>query len=169
MSNTIWESVITKEFLEEEYVKNKKGCYAIAKMVGCDPSTIIIYCDKLGIPIRTRLKRDLSGEKFGNLTVISRISKGFWKCACICGEYINASSHDLTHVRRTSCGCTKGNTLWRGYGDISGNFFGKIKKSARERKLEFSITVGEIWNLYLKQDKKCALTRCRNISKSSLW
>lgn len=47
---------------------------------------------------------------------------------------------------------------WKGCGDISGSIFGFIRINAKDRNLEFSITIEYIWNLFLKQNKKCAIT-----------
>jgi hypothetical protein len=44
------------------------------------------------------------------------------------------------------------------YKGISGDNFSSIRKSARERNFEFKIDIKYLWDLYIKQDKKCALT-----------
>jgi hypothetical protein len=49
-------------------------------------------------------------------------------------------------------------TGWLGYQEISSTYFKNLKTGARNRKLEFSITIEEIWDLYIKQKRKCALT-----------
>lgn len=43
-------------------------------------------------------------------------------------------------------------------------FFNKIKKSAEQRNIEFSdeITLEYLWNLFLKQGERCALTGDKN-------
>lgn len=50
------------------------------------------------------------------------------------------------------------NRLWTGYEGISGTYFSGIKKSAKERSIEFNITIEFIWDLLIKQNKKCALS-----------
>lgn len=50
------------------------------------------------------------------------------------------------------------NIRWTGYGEISGSTFHKIKNLAvqrKNRKLEFSITIEYMWNLFLEQNRKC--------------
>lgn len=42
--------------------------------------------------------------------------------------------------------------------DIKNSTFCGVKRGARVRNLEYSITLEQAWELYLKQDKKCALT-----------
>ena len=41
---------------------------------------------------------------------------------------------------------------------ISRSYLTKYKSSAKHRNIEFSITVDDIWDLYIKQNKKCALS-----------
>ena len=67
--------------------------------------------------------------------------------------------------KQKACGCLQGNRKkgkehcrYKGYGDITGSVWYKIKKGALKRKLDFSITIEEIWELFIQQDKKCALT-----------
>ncbi len=42
--------------------------------------------------------------------------------------------------------------------EISGVLWRKIQHGAKKRKLSFNITIEELWTLYLKQNKCCALT-----------
>lgn len=53
---------------------------------------------------------DLTGKRFGKLTVIERDGidkhrRALWKCACSCGNEIIASTSDLKCGNRKSCGC----------------------------------------------------------------
>lgn len=45
-----------------------------------------------------------------------------------------------------------------GYEEISGKFFYCIKRNAITRNIEFNITIKQVWDLYIKQNKKCALS-----------
>lgn len=47
---------------------------------------------------------------------------------------------------------------WTGYGEICGSHFARIKHGAETRNLEFNITIEQIWELFLKQKRKCALS-----------
>lgn len=44
-------------------------------------------------------------------------------------------------------------------GDISGTYFTYLRRKARERNLVFSLSKEYLWNLFLSQNKKCALTK----------
>ena len=52
---------------------------------------------------------NLSGKKFGKLTVIERsyCSNGFifWKCKCECGNITHVSGNNLKRGNTSSCGC----------------------------------------------------------------
>lgn len=47
---------------------------------------------------------------------------------------------------------------WRGYGEISQSQFGDIRYGAKDRNIEFNITIEYLWELFLKQDRLCALS-----------
>lgn len=56
--------------------------------------------------------RDLSGQKFGRLTVIELAVKAankrpHWKCLCECGNETVASSNNIVRGVTRSCGCFK--------------------------------------------------------------
>jgi hypothetical protein len=116
------------------------------------------------------------GNKFGKLLAIEEVEKrklgGIrYKCLCDCG---NTHEAFATHLRRgliTHCGCTphRGSKhhQWTGVGEISSGFwYDHIVRSAngsklnnRERKSkELTLTIDEAWDLFLIQNKKCALS-----------
>lgn len=84
-----------------------------------------------------------------------------WLVECIyCG---NKRKLDKYHMERNkSCGCQKNGIIkranYKGYQLISGSYWNSIKKNASSRGLELSITKEYIWELYLKQSKRCALS-----------
>ena len=66
-------------------------------------------CEKKGI---SGIKKDLSGKKFGKLTVIkySHTEEGgqsFWECECECGNKIIVRGSQLVRKKTQSCGCLK--------------------------------------------------------------
>lgn len=48
--------------------------------------------------------KDLTGMKYGRLTVIERVGDR-WKCSCECGNIVEQDTYNLTHGRAVSCGC----------------------------------------------------------------
>lgn len=75
---------------------------------------------------------DLSGRKYGRLTVIKRVSKpGMpvrWRCRCDCGRFTTATTGDLQSGHKKSCGClTHGGRKPRpAQNDLTGKRFGKL-------------------------------------------
>lgn len=118
-------------------------------------------------------KIEIIGEKFGKLKVISVHSKTRdgherYICSCDCGNNHNVLKAHLLSGKITSCGCgrPKGSShkQWDGVGDISGDFwYNHIIRSAtgdkgKRKELELSIDKTYAWNLFLFQNKKCALS-----------
>lgn len=50
------------------------------------------------------------------------------------------------------------NPTWAGIGDISGSFYSNIKSQAKFRGIEFTLTKQDFWDLFIKQNKRCALS-----------
>lgn len=118
------------------------------------------------------MKNDI-GKKFGMLTPIvqQKDKNGYntrYLCNCDCGATHSVSKTHLRSGKITHCGCQRSvgakHTSWTGVGDISSGFwYDKIIRSAsgqkgnrRVKKVE--ITIQEAWDLFLKQDRKCALS-----------
>ncbi len=59
--------------------------------------------------ISQKFTKDITGQKFGKLTVIERVEnkKGrvCWKCLCECGQEVIVSSNSLVRHKTMSCGC----------------------------------------------------------------
>ena len=49
----------------------------------------------------------------------------------------------------------KSSKHWRGYEEISGSHWCNIKRCAKSRNIQFDITIDYIWNLFIKQERKC--------------
>ena len=115
-------------------------------------------------------KHDLTGCIFSKLTVLKLESNTdpvshnrYWLCRCDCGTVKKIPQSHLTGKRVRSCGCQQfplrsEHPAWKGCGEFSGTFFNTIRSSAKTRGLEFSISKEYIWGLFLKQNRKCALT-----------
>lgn len=115
---------------------------------------------------------DLVGKKFNKLTVKSRASSTrsgmtMWVCVCDCGNETKVGAKHLKEGKQKSCGCHRlrkgpNHELWAGVGDMSMSWFHhhiiRETKQFRRPKLPVTITKEYLWNLYLKQDRKCALT-----------
>lgn len=47
---------------------------------------------------------------------------------------------------------------WKGCGDMPASIFSNIKRNSVKRKIDFDLNIEFLWNLYVSQDKKCALS-----------
>lgn len=117
--------------------------------------------------------KDLTGQKFGLLIVIdfagtSRVgvlkkNRAYWNCLCECGNLKSIVGTSLSNGNARSCGCQilksrSKNAKWSGYELISGSHWDRIRASAKQRNLEFSITIQDAWNQFIKQEGLCSLS-----------
>jgi hypothetical protein len=110
---------------------------------------------------------DLTGKVINNITVLEPIKTTKktvnWKCQCHCGKVFITPGVCLRRKNAIrSCGCKRRETLrtkmWKGYKEISGDYWSRLKKGAIARNFPFQITIEDVWKLYLRQDGKCGLT-----------
>lgn len=60
------------------------------------------------------LPRDMTGLKFGRLTVVERYpAPSSWVCECTCGTQIVAKSNNIQNGNTSSCGCLRRETSSR--------------------------------------------------------
>lgn len=112
------------------------------------------------------------GEVFGKLVIEEKIERPLglnyggeeWvKCKCACGNTISVAYRALVYKKTKSCGCVNRrrgpeHKDWRGCGEISMDHFSTYKRNAKAKNREFSITLEYAWELFLKQNRKCAIT-----------
>lgn len=94
--------------------------------------------------------------------------QAYWNCICECGLSKKIDAHHLNAKTTKSCGCFKqrnlnrisgpNNSRWKGYKDISLAYWSRIVQRAKKRDLEINITIEYIWDLFIQQNQKCALT-----------
>lgn len=115
--------------------------------------------------------RNFSGERRGSLLVLRPLGKMHGKrngraemhylCRCDCGVELPVRQQYLQRGKMKSCGCSRQgnkNYGWKGHGEIAGQYWTQMKKGARERNLDFDLKLEDIWDLFLKQKRLCALT-----------
>lgn len=125
----------------------------------------------------------LANQKFGRLTALEVSGKDkfgarMWKCQCVCGNIVHVRTTALKMGHTTSCGCykkevnsstakkiakerggdRKKSLSWKGYQDIPHTYFSTLQYNAKVRKLDFDITIEYLWDLFVKQGRKCALS-----------
>lgn len=111
--------------------------------------------------------KSLIGEKFGKLTVVDcagmKAKRVRWNCKCDCGNTKTVVGVYLTQGETASCGCDRyktgaKNPLWEGYEEITGKMWSGIKNGAKVRNFEITVSIEEIWQKFLAQNRKCAIT-----------
>ena len=66
------------------------------------------------------MMNDLTGQRFGRLTVLSYAGNQKWNCKCDCGKETVVFTSNLTRNHTTSCGCARGTgIIGRAVGDIT--------------------------------------------------
>jgi hypothetical protein len=106
------------------------------------------------------------GSIVGNWEIISERYKkdNIWynDCQCICGTIRPVRNWWLTHSKTFGCGCsnTKGRFKSKCVGELSSSYFTSFKFSRKSKNIYFSeeITLDYLWELFLKQDRKCAIS-----------
>jgi len=110
---------------------------------------------------------DLKGKKFGKLLVKEfaghKNNLRQWLCVCDCGNEKIVRGGHLTKGFTKSCGCESHpsksqHKSWKGYEEIPLDFFTTIKRNAERRNIEFDITIEYLWELFVKQNKRCSLS-----------
>lgn len=172
--------MIDEVYLRKAYLVDKKTMSQIAIEKLCCVSTVKKHIDKYGIPTRPRgsFPEDLTGKTFGLLRVIKMYKekikyRTYTRCECYCAGCGNTKIVRAEHLRfgnYSSCGCSRGkkksdNVKWKGCGEISGYMWSlirityeKSKKSKKAKDRKFLIELEYIWDLYIKQNRRCAIS-----------
>lgn len=102
---------------------------------------------------------NLTNQVFDQLEVLEfegmigdKRKRATFKCKCSCGNIISVSGDHLSSGHSTQCR----KCIGRQYcGEISGSYFSQLRDKARRRGKIFTITKEDIWEQFLKQDRKC--------------
>lgn len=127
-------------------------------------------CRQLGYRDRTKNKiktlnnaiSDMVGRRSGLLVIekffkIDKWQKRMWVCRCDCGQTTIVYDSHFKMGDRISCGCLN-NGPWKGYGEIPKKYFSSLKKGAESRNFIFDVSMEYLWELYILQNGKCALS-----------
>lgn len=122
-------------------VKNQDGRFV--KQINLDSNIAEI----IDMYITQELSTYVIGKHFSvDKTIINRILKN-----ADIPLRNNSTSHKISSGRK--------NSRWTGHEEITGAYWSSVVYGAtKARNLEFNITIEECWNLFLKQNRKCALT-----------
>lgn len=166
------------DLINELYYKQNQSRQQIADALGVAKITLLRFLERESIVLGRRGYQvpELKGQVFGRLTVESYVGKNKhgknrWLCQCSCGNNKVIDQASFTRGLTTSCGCLKNSIAFKGYGDISRNYWRKTQKSAAQRGLDFSITIEKAWEIFISQDNRCAISGveinlCRDYNSS---
>lgn len=117
---------------------------------------------------------DLTNKRFGSLVAIEptterRDGSVVWRCRCDCGKECTVNTRHLNRKnhRVRSCGCqqykkSSEHRQWTGVGEISGTWFRahitRENSQTARTKVPVTVTKEQLWELFLKQGRRCALT-----------
>lgn len=160
MRNNKHKIKVTKDFLIEYYINKKLTVKQLSELTGYCKSSIRTFLINFGIEKNIQ-GNDLTGQIFYNIKInklhhIGKMANAYWECECLdCKNKIILSSTDLKYRKFKNCGCKEIIFI---QDTTCGKHFLLTKYSATKKNLEINITPHFMWNLYLKQDKKCALS-----------
>jgi hypothetical protein len=118
------------------------------------------------MPSRRIRRLNLVGHTFPGYEVLgrSRIEglKWLWWAKCLaCGKVRERSATVLD--KQKSCGCLSfpehtASRMWKGCGELSGQFYVTIRCRARKRKVEWGVSIQYLWELFSSQKGLCSLS-----------
>jgi hypothetical protein len=114
---------------------------------------------------------DLTGQRFGKLHIAGRSTdyvykdgrkRVRWVCLCDCGNVKHILGSAIKRGQTKSCGCLHKQQLskrtWRAYEEISGVYWSRLQTDAKKRTLIWDISPAYAWDVFISQQRKCALT-----------
>ena len=157
--------VLTEEILRKEYVENKRSTTDIGAQFGVGPNTVAYRLRQFGMRVRSNSEvriSDIEGQKFGKFTAVkqaghTKAGAVIWECVCECGNVRNVVQVSLTNGRRTKCKeCLYREKVTRD--EIPACYWSQIIKSAESRNIDFNLNRKEMFDLFEKQKRKCAIS-----------
>ncbi len=111
---------------------------------------------KTSLKRRNKLQYDLTGQKFGKLTILhenglDKWHQIIWNCLCECGNFHGVITAKLISGHTKSCGCGMGTQLSNGEAAFN-ILFGRYKAAAVRR--------GYIFELTKKQFERLTSSNC---------
>jgi hypothetical protein len=157
---------ITKEQVEFIYFNNNRHINKTCEELGVGKTWLNEFIIENNIP--RKRNRDLTNEKFNKLLVIKKAEElvhgeRAWICQCECGATRIKRTSELINYRYISCGCHihrngAQHPNWKGCGEIASAEYSRIRNSAAKRNMVFEPTIQDLWELFLKQERQCAIS-----------
>lgn len=158
--------LLTKEFLYEHYVVQRKSVHTIAKEFNIKSSNSISqYLKKYGI-VRSGLRdskniltKEFLIEHYVNQNLSLKdvaIAAGFKRKSIVKNALIKHGISIREHTKSKKM--EDHNFKKRKHHTIPSRYFCSLVESAKKREIDFYITIDFLWELFEKQNKKCALS-----------
>ena len=157
---------ITKAKLKHLIFLEGKTQREASNILGCTEALISKRLKEYGLRKSTADK--YIGQRFGLLTPLSVVgldknSHMIFKCFCECGNEIEVLGNSLITGNTKTCGCEsrkrgKNHANFKGYEEIRSSYWSSLRKGAINRQLDFKISIEYVWDLFIKQGRRCALT-----------
>lgn len=121
----------------------------------------------MGAKNKTKYSDIKIGDRYGDWLVVGDVFVDRYAkvpCKCICGKQKNVDAYTLTIGKSKKCKtcglpqATNNNPAWKGYEEIPASWFTRFRNYAKIKGNEFDLNLEDVWKLYLKQNRKCALT-----------
>lgn len=162
----------------DKMFKDGKSVSDISRHLKVSRSAVYTVLKNLGIKIAEGVPKhqDQIGKKYGFLTIKSLIQRGreyhwAWRAICECSNCgktdFETSIQNVLRGRTTSCGCRKdfytkltgkNSVQFTGYEEIRGKTWSTICRRARNRGRSVDVSIQDVWEIYEKQNRKCALS-----------
>lgn len=108
------------------------------------------------------------GQTIGDWVVLGEVVMDQYAkvpCKCKCGKEFLVDAYALKNGKSRSCiSCFNTNregaknNSWKGYEEIPASWFTRFRNYAKKKGNEFSISLEDVWEIYKKQNGKCALS-----------
>lgn len=108
------------------------------------------------------------GQEIGDWVVLGEVVIDRYAkipCKCKCGRESLVDAYTLSSGKSKSCiTCFNSNkngvnnNSWRGYKEIPASWFTRFRNYAKKKNSNFEIELEDIWVLYERQNRKCALS-----------
>ncbi|HRI34990.1 MAG TPA: hypothetical protein PLD02_14675 [Saprospiraceae bacterium] len=119
------------------------------------------------------------GKKIGSVFILgfsneSKPGDVIYKCLCDCGNIIELSYNcrdimigidNKNSKLKNDCACKRlkrrtrvKHAQWQGCGDLGRSYWNQIKYNAEVKNRIFDVSIEFLWDLFLKQNRKCAIS-----------
>lgn len=163
--------MINLEKFRKAYAEDGLSYKDLATQFNVSFSTITRWVTKFGLKHERRKEfKDLIGAVFGKLKVLEYVRTGryqkggtfrIWKCRCECGGLAYAREGNLRHKNQTTCKVCSLHKLVASKEQkccIDYNVWYSLYKRAKERNIPCEVTPEYLYQLFLEQNGRCALS-----------